>query len=133
MVVKCGEIHLLAGHVDDAASFADNALRLAEAQKERGNQAYALLLLAECRARDPTAAVGAGELLDRALGLAAELAMLPLVAHCHAGLARLYRRIAKLEQSKRHATEAAMQYRRMGMRYWVEQLDRERGTTGMGT
>jgi tetratricopeptide (TPR) repeat protein len=122
MDVKCGEIHLLAGHVDDATRYADNALRLADEQKERGNRAYALLLLAECRTRDPSAVDAATRLFEDALALATELAMLPLVAHCHAGLARLYQRTSQRTHGERHLAVAAAMYGRMGMRYWVEQL-----------
>ena len=43
LLVKCGEIHLLAGEPDEATRLANDALRLATEQKERGNQVYALL------------------------------------------------------------------------------------------
>jgi hypothetical protein len=51
--------------------------------------------------------------------LAAELGMRPLVARCHAGLARLYRRGKRIE-SDGHFRTATSMYREMGMTYWLE-------------
>ena len=48
----------------------------------------------------------------------------PLVAHCHAGLAKLYRRAGKREQAQEHLTTATTMYREMGMTYWLEQAER---------
>ena len=50
MLVKCGEIHLLAGESHEATRLGDEALRLAIEQKERGNEVYARHLLAEIHA-----------------------------------------------------------------------------------
>jgi hypothetical protein len=47
LLVKCGEIHLLAGERDEALRLASRALQLATEQKERGNKVYATHLLAE--------------------------------------------------------------------------------------
>jgi len=55
--------------------------------------------------------------LEEALALATELGMLPLVAHCHLGLGKLYRRTGKGEQAQEHLTSATRIYRDMGMTY----------------
>ena len=47
--------------------------------------------------------------------------MRPLIAHCHLGLGKLYRRTSKREQAQEHLTTATTMYREMGMRYWLEQ------------
>jgi class 3 adenylate cyclase/tetratricopeptide (TPR) repeat protein len=125
LLVKCGEIHLMAGETGDALRLATDALRLATEQKERGNQAYALLLLAECRGRDGSDVGVAEALFNDALSLTGELGMLPLRAHCHAGLWRLHRRHSGHDKAETHLTAAAAMYREMGMRFWVEQLERE--------
>ncbi len=39
--------------------------------------------------------------------------MRPLVAHCHLGLGRLYRRPGNREQAQEHLTAATMMYREM--------------------
>ncbi len=55
--------------------------------------------------------------------LASELNMRPLVAHCHLGLGRLYRRTGKREQAQEHLTTATAMYGEMGMTYWLEKLE----------
>jgi hypothetical protein len=52
---------------------------------------------------------------------ASDLEMRPLVAHCHAGLGRLYRRTDKRDQAQEHLTTATTMYREMDMRFWLEQ------------
>jgi hypothetical protein len=51
--------------------------------------------------------------------------MRPLVAHCHLGLGKLYRRTGKREQPQEHLTTAMTMYGEMGMTYWLERLERE--------
>jgi hypothetical protein len=53
--------------------------------------------------------------------------MHPLVAHCHAGLAKLYRRTGKREQALEHLITATTMYREMDMRFWLEQAQAEMG------
>ena len=42
--------------------------------------------------------------------------MRPLVAHCHLGLGKLYRRTGKRDEAQEHLTTATTMYREMGMR-----------------
>ena len=49
----------------------------------------------------------------------------PLVAHCHLGLGKLYRRTAQREQAQEHLTAATTMYREMGMTYWLEKAEGE--------
>ena len=42
---------MLAGHLEEAHTFAERALALARGHQERGNEAYALRLLGEIAAR----------------------------------------------------------------------------------
>jgi Tetratricopeptide repeat len=68
--------------------------------------------------------VDAGEARCRAaLTLAEELGMRPLVAHCHLGLGKLYRRTGKREQAREHLITATTLYREMGMTYWLEKVE----------
>src|SRR5262249_45896006 len=87
------EAHLLGGRPDDARRAVEEALGLARRYGEPGNEAEALRVLGECAAAgepaDPTAA---RESFEQALALAGVLEMRPLVAHCHFGLGKLYRR-----------------------------------------
>jgi hypothetical protein len=68
--------------------------------------------------------------LTEALAIAEELGMRPLVAHCHLGLGKLYRRTDKREQAREHLATATTMYREMGMTYWLEKVEAEMGELG---
>jgi hypothetical protein len=53
--------------------------------------------------------------------------MRPLLAHCHLGLGKLYRRTGKREQVQEHLATATTMYRQMGMTYWLEKAKPELG------
>ena len=50
--------------------------------------------------------------------------MRPLVAHCHLGLGKLYRRTGR-RQAQEHLTAATTMYREMDMTYWLRQAETE--------
>jgi hypothetical protein len=60
-----------------------------------------------------------------AMALASELGMRPLVAHCHLGLGKVYRRAGKRPQAKEHITTAMSMFREMGMGLWLEKAEAE--------
>jgi hypothetical protein len=60
-----------------------------------------------------------------ALALAEPRGMRPLIAHCHLGLGKLYRRTGKREQVHEHLTTAATMYRETDMTYWLEKAEAE--------
>jgi tetratricopeptide (TPR) repeat protein len=124
IVAQLGEAYLLADQVDNARTCADRAVTLARGRGERGFEAWALRLLGEIashHARPDEAAATAH--YGAAMTLAAELDMRPLVAHCHLGLGRLYRRTGKPEQAQEHLSTATAMYSEMGMTYWLEKLE----------
>ena len=51
--------------------------------------------------------------------------MRPLVAHCHLGLGKLYRRAGEGREAQEHLTAATTMYREMDMRFWLEQTEAE--------
>jgi hypothetical protein len=59
--------------------------------------------------------------------LADDLGMRPLVAHCHLGLGKLYRRTGDRAKAAKHLTTAATMYRDMGMTFWLEKAKAEQG------
>jgi tetratricopeptide (TPR) repeat protein len=126
MVMYLGEAYLLADRLEDALAFGDRALALARERGQRGYEAWALSHLGEivscCDRLD--AETAEGHYRD-ALGVAEELGMRPLVAHCHLGLGRVYRRTGKREQAQERLTTAATMYREMAMRFWLEQTEKE--------
>jgi hypothetical protein len=75
--------------------------------------------------RDPSAVQEAEAHYREALALAETRGMRPLVAHCHLGLGKLYRRTDNREQTQEHLTTATTMYREMDMRFWLEQAEAE--------
>jgi uncharacterized protein HemY len=59
------------------------------------------------------------------LALAEPRGMRPLVAHCHLGLGKLYRRAGTLLEAQEHLRTAAAMYREMDMRFWLEHAEAE--------
>jgi hypothetical protein len=85
---------------------------------------YALHLLGDIAIHPEVFDTERGEACYReALALAEARGMRPLVAHCHLGLGKLYRRTAKREQAREHLTTATTMYQEMDMRFWLEQAD----------
>jgi tetratricopeptide (TPR) repeat protein len=127
-IVPLGEAHLLTGNLDEAGRVGERAVDVCVAHGERGHHAWALRLLGEAAASGPRADRAVAERHYRqALPLAAELGMRPLVAHCHLGLGKLYRRTGKREQAQEHLATATTMYREMGMTYWLEKAEAEMG------
>jgi tetratricopeptide (TPR) repeat protein len=125
LLVKCGEIHLLAGEPAEAMRLATMALSLSTEQKERGNEVYARHLLGEIHATGASASELAQRCFHDALALADELGMRPLAAHCRAGLARCFAYAGEPEKARVHRSAAATMYREMAMRFWLVQLEAE--------
>ena len=121
-----GEAYLLAGRIEDGTAAAQRALTLARRHGERGNEAWALRLVGETASRPNRLDVAIAEAHYRAAkALASELGMRPLVAHCHLGLGKLYRRTGKRQAAHEHLTTAATMYREMDMRFWLENAEGE--------
>jgi class 3 adenylate cyclase/tetratricopeptide (TPR) repeat protein len=124
--IPLAEVWLDTGRTEDAAQLGRQALDLARKHKQRGHEVYALRLLGEVAARRAPADVGEAETHYRgAIGLADELGMRPLAAHCHLGLGKLYRGTGKREQAHEHLTTAIAMYREMDMRFWLEKAAAE--------
>jgi predicted ATPase/class 3 adenylate cyclase len=126
LLARLGEAYLLAGRIGDAHTIGRQALQLAREKGQRGHEAYALSLLGDIASREPLVDIGAAEAsCCQAFTLAEELSMRPLVAHCHLGLGKLYRRAGKAEQAHEHFVTATTMYREMDMRFWLEKAAAE--------
>jgi tetratricopeptide (TPR) repeat protein/MoxR-like ATPase len=114
-----GEAARWCGRPQEAGRLAEEALKLARAHKERGDEAWALRLLGDLASDREQFSEAEGRYRD-ALALADELGMRPLVAHCHLGLGTLYRRTGDKAKARVHLTTATTMYREMGMTFWLE-------------
>jgi tetratricopeptide (TPR) repeat protein len=124
-ILHClGYCGLVLGQLDDAERFGERAVEVTS--RHHGWRAHALHLLGDIATHPDRFDVERGEVHYRqALALAAPRGMRPLVAHCHLGLGKLYRRSGKREPAQEHVATAATMYRNMGMTYWLEQAEAE--------
>jgi len=115
-LLSLSEGHLLAERGDRARAFAESALELSQGQRDRGTEAWAHRLCGEILA-ELDDRVEAEAALRRALGLADELGMRPLAAHCHFALARLGAGGGRASEAAEHLDAARRIYaeRRMGL------------------
>jgi tetratricopeptide (TPR) repeat protein len=120
------EGYLMAGRIEEATAQADTALSTSRSKKGRGFEAWTRWVLGEIASRSATLDLDAATVHYRqALAIATELGMRPLVAHCHLGLGKLYRRTGDRQQAQEHLTTATTMYREMDMRFWLEQAEGE--------
>ena len=121
-----GEAYLLAGQLEDAYAVSHRALQLSLERGERGWQAWSLRLLGEAVAsRDPADVESADAAYRRAMVLADELGMRPLVARCQLGLGGLYRRASKRPEAAEHLAAATAMFAELEMPWWLDQARRE--------
>jgi tetratricopeptide (TPR) repeat protein len=114
-----GRAALLLGRLDEARRLGERALFYSPAHP--GFSAHALHLLGDVAAHPDRFDPERGEAHYRkALALAEQCAMRPLVAHCHLGLGRLGRRTGRGEPAREHLATATTMYREMAMTYWLE-------------
>lgn len=120
---RLGEAHLLQGRIDEAVKHAQLALELSVSHGERAHEAWAERLFGEIYSRPGHLDVDrAHDHYQRALALAHNLEMRPLVARCHLGLAKLYRQTGAGTHQKAaaHFDTATALCRELGMRLPLE-------------
>src|SRR5262249_21243273 len=124
-LVWLGEACALDQRLDEAVERAQEALSLARLHGERGDEAWALRLLGDIAVRrnDLNEVPAAVDHYRRALALATTLGMRPLVAHCHLGLAMLYRAAGQREVARNSFVIAAGMYQEMDMRAWLSHAE----------
>jgi len=115
-----GVAYLVAERKEEAIKVALRALSRARDKKERGHEAWVLRLLGEITAHADTPDVeNSQDHYCQALALAEELGMRPLIAHCHVGLGKLYRRSGNLPLAKEHLRKGIALMREMEMGFWL--------------
>jgi class 3 adenylate cyclase/tetratricopeptide (TPR) repeat protein len=128
ILVHLAEAYALAGRFDDALECVDRALPRIRERSQRGWHARMLLLHGEIASHNGgTAVESADDRYRKAMAVAEELGMRPLVAHCHLGLGKLYRRTGRRQEADEHLTTATTMYREMGMRFYLEQAEATMG------
>jgi class 3 adenylate cyclase/tetratricopeptide (TPR) repeat protein len=119
-----GEAQLAVGDLERARDSGQASLEMARVQRQRGAEAWAWRLLGEvAAATTPSGAPEAESAYLEALSRAMELGMRPLIAHCHLGLGKLYRRAGDDAKAREYLTTAKAMYREMGMGFYLAQAD----------
>jgi tetratricopeptide (TPR) repeat protein len=125
------EAYLQAGRIDDAETAAHRGIEGARERGEKGDEAWNLLAFAAVLGHADSPDVdGPAAHYRAAMIRGEELSMRPLVARCHLGLGRLYRRSARLAEAREHLAIAAAMLRDMGMRHWLVQAETELSALG---
>jgi class 3 adenylate cyclase/tetratricopeptide (TPR) repeat protein len=119
-LARLAEAYSRIGRPETAFPLAAQALDVAEELHERGHEAHVLRLLSSIEMeRESPVLDRAEEGYRKALGIAEELDMRPLRAHCQLGLGRLYRRKG-LPEAAAAVVAARELYRAMDMTYWMD-------------
>ena len=124
-VAWLAELHVYSHRIENARREATRALDLTRKYKEEGNQAWALRLLGEVHVRAAETATEAERYYREALSLAESRHMRPLIAHCHLGLGRLYRRSDRISEGKVELSRAVDMYSDMDMQFYLKQAEAE--------
>ncbi len=121
ILLYAGITCLWAGRVDEAVGYAREALALTRRLKARAAEAHALCLVGDIASA--RCAEDGPDSYREALALAGVLAMRPLEARCHLGLAQLYRRTGKRPEGQEHLATAVAMFREMDMPFWLERAE----------
>jgi tetratricopeptide (TPR) repeat protein len=122
--MQLGQAYLLANRTEDARACADRALKVARERGERGHEAWAFHLLGDITSHHDRPDMATAEAhYAAALALASELGMRALLAHCHLGLGKLYRRTRDQAKADEHLATAAAMYDEMDMGFYLAQAN----------
>jgi len=124
LIAHLGETYLLASRPEEALALAGRGLTLTRERGHRGSEAWTRRLLGEIASHHDRPDVATAEAhYGAAMALAAELGMRPLVAHCHLGLGKVYRRTGDEVKAEEHLRAATIMYRELDMGFWLAQAE----------
>jgi tetratricopeptide (TPR) repeat protein len=124
VLASLGHACLRLGRLDESQRLGGRAVELSP--RQAGVKAQALHLLGNIATHPDRFDSESGEgYYRRALALAEPHGMLPLVAHCHLGLGKLYACMGKRDVAREHLRTATTMYREMDIRFYLEQAEAE--------
>jgi predicted ATPase/class 3 adenylate cyclase/ribosomal protein L40E len=126
LVGSVGEGYILAGRLELATQFAEQTLESSRRNNGRSGEGLSLRLLGDIVAsRNPPEIEKAQVYYSQSIIIATELGMRPLLAHCHVGLGKLYRRSGDLRLAKEHLYRGVALMREMEMGLWLDRAEAE--------
>jgi tetratricopeptide (TPR) repeat protein len=121
-LVHLSEAYLHAGQAEQATSVAHLALQSAQDYGQRGAGAWTQWLLGEIHSHAESLEMAEGH-YRKAMALASELGMVPLLAHCHLGIGKGHGRTINGLQAREHLVKAASLYRTLEMPFWMHEAE----------
>jgi tetratricopeptide (TPR) repeat protein len=126
---ELGRAALLLGRLEEARSLGERALACSPSHP--GFAAPALHLLGDVATHPDQLDAERGLAHYReALALAEPRGMRPLVAHCHLGLGKLFRRTGRADEARTQLSTAIEMIRAMGMKFWLPEAEAELAKVG---
>jgi class 3 adenylate cyclase/tetratricopeptide (TPR) repeat protein len=120
---------LLLGRLDEARRLGSRSVE--SSRRQPGFAAHAHRLLGDIATHQDLFDAETGAAHYRAaLALAQLHGMRPLVAHCHLGLGKLYRRSGQPEHARENLTNAMRMYREMDMGFWHNRAEADMVSLG---
>jgi class 3 adenylate cyclase/tetratricopeptide (TPR) repeat protein len=116
------EAYFLGGDLRSAVATADRALKRATTAEERGAEAYACWVLGMALAAGPGRLAQAEERFMTATGIATQLGLRPLLAHCDLGLGDLYQRQGEGAKARDHSERGLRLLEVLLMKPWIPRL-----------
>jgi class 3 adenylate cyclase/tetratricopeptide (TPR) repeat protein len=118
------EAYMLAGRVEAAEALARRGLEVSHETSDKGSRAWLLRILGDLAARSgPSKTEQAEASYAESLGLAEELGMRPLQAHCHLGLGHVHAQAKELAKARFELLAAVELYRAVSMPFWLSKAE----------
>jgi len=114
--------YILADRLDEAEAFARRGLELTDESKDQGTRAWLLEILGDVKVRRGSINTAEAS-YQAALGLAQELGMRPLQAHCHLALGNVSAQVNDRSKARAELLAAAELYRLMSMPFWLSKAE----------
>jgi tetratricopeptide (TPR) repeat protein len=118
------EAYRLTGQIKKAVKTAEEALRVFRQTEEICFGAWAIYVMAKIQSETGSEQIGqATHTYRRAISLAEELKMRPLLAHCHLDLGKFYNGRGEIKKARSELMKAIDLYRSLDMRFWLPKTE----------
>ena len=118
------EAYRVKGNIKKAIEAAQKALEISRQTEERYFGAWALYVMGKIQSESGSEQVEqATYTYRRAIDLAEELRMRPLLAHCHLDLGKFYIKSRRIKEARTELMNAIDLYRSLDVRFWLPEAE----------